>query len=166
MPNKKPCIFPRRILTRSRFSPSPPPRGGEGRGEEVPIFPVQIPSPQLSSRFGGERESEAASSCALYFRQSVSGLSKCSPDGKSANFSKCSGRSGSEMACSALNHLPRSTSLQRSEQNGPNFPANQSPDFLQVGHLTARPILFGFGSNRLEITNHLGNIVRRRAAIR
>jgi hypothetical protein len=63
-------------------------------------------------------------------------LSKCSPGGNSANFSRCSGRNGSEMACSSLNHFPRSTSLQRREQNGPLAPANQSPTRLHVGHLT------------------------------
>ena len=84
---------------------------------------------------------------------SASGLSKCSPGGRSANFSKCSGRSGSEMTCSPPNHLPRSTSLQRCEQNGPNFPANQSPDFLHAGHLTARPlILFRWQSLDVVIT--------------
>jgi hypothetical protein len=62
--------------------------------------------------------------------------SKCSPGGSSANFSRCSGRKGSEMACSSLNHLPRSISLQRREQKGPWGPANQSPIRLQVGHLT------------------------------
>src|ERR1039458_2746769 len=67
---------------------------------------------------------------------SASVLSRYAPDGRSAYFSKCSGLSGSEMACSPPNHLPRSMSLQRCEQNGPYFPANQSPDFLQVGHLT------------------------------
>src|SRR6185437_8085284 len=63
-------------------------------------------------------------------------FSKCSPGGNSANFSRCSGRSGSEIACSSLNHFPRSTSLQRREQKGPVGPANQSPTRLQVGHLT------------------------------
>ncbi len=140
------------------------------REERVGVRRSQYPSsnpltPALSPFWRGEGP-EAVSSCAFYFHQSVSGLSKCSPDGRSANFSKCSGRNGSEMACSALNHLPRSTSLQRSEQNGPNFPANQSPDFLQVGHLTVRPVLFGFGSNRLEIADHLGHIVRRHATTR
>ena len=61
--------------------------------------------------------------------------SSCSPEGRSAYFSRCSGHNGSEMACSPPNHLPRSTSLQRWEQNGAYFPANQSPDFLHVGHL-------------------------------
>jgi len=98
--------------------------------------------------------------------QSASGLSRCSPDGRSANVSKCSGRSGSEMACSALNHLPRSTSLQRSEQNGPNLPASQSPDILQVGHLVCRPRLFGFGCNRLEIAEHLCTVLHGHAAVR
>jgi hypothetical protein len=46
------------------------------------------------------------------------------------------GWTGREMRCSSLNHLPKSTSLQRREQNGPNGLANQSPDFLHVGHLT------------------------------
>src|SRR6185312_1457007 len=63
-------------------------------------------------------------------------LSKCSPGGNSANFSKCSGRKGSEIVCSSPNHFPKSTSLQRCEQNGPYFPANQSPTRLHVGHLT------------------------------
>jgi ribonuclease R len=35
------------------------PKGGEGRGEEASLFPVQIPSPQPSPRLGGERESQA-----------------------------------------------------------------------------------------------------------
>src|SRR6185437_16289401 len=64
--------------------------------------------------------------------------SKCSPGGNSANFSRCSGRSGSEMACSSLNHFPRSTSLHRREQKGPQDPANQSPVRPHVGHLTLR----------------------------
>src|ERR1039457_4939893 len=72
------------------------------------------------------------------FIYSASGLSRYSPGGRSAYFSKCSGLSGSEMAFSPLNHLPRSMSLHRCEQNGPYFPASQSPDFLQVGHLTGR----------------------------
>ena len=38
--------------------------GGEGRGEEAKIFPVQIPSPHPSPRLGGERESGAVSKCA------------------------------------------------------------------------------------------------------
>jgi UDP-2,4-diacetamido-2,4,6-trideoxy-beta-L-altropyranose hydrolase len=40
------------------------PKGGEGRGEEAPMVPDQIPSPQPSPRFGGERESGAVSGCA------------------------------------------------------------------------------------------------------
>jgi hypothetical protein len=32
------------------------PEGGEGRGEEAPMLPAQIPSPQPSPRLGGERE--------------------------------------------------------------------------------------------------------------
>src|SRR5436309_15636310 len=44
---------------------------------------------------------------------SASVRSKCSPDGKSAYFSRCSGRNGSLIAFSWLNHLPRSMSLQR-----------------------------------------------------
>jgi aminoglycoside/choline kinase family phosphotransferase len=39
-----------------RKSPSPPCNGGEGRGEEARLFPVQNPSPQPSPRLGGERE--------------------------------------------------------------------------------------------------------------
>ena len=35
------------------------PKGGEGRGEEVKLFPDQIPSPQPSPRLGGARELEA-----------------------------------------------------------------------------------------------------------
>ncbi len=56
------------------------------------------------------------------------------PGGRSSNCRKCSGRSGSETLFSSLNHLPRSNSLQRCEQNGPYFPSNQFPAFLQVGH--------------------------------
>ena len=63
-------------------------------------------------------------------------LSRFSPGGNSANFSRCSGRNGSEIACSSLNHFPRSTSLQRREQKGPCEPANQSPTRLHVGHFT------------------------------
>jgi hypothetical protein len=37
------------------------PKGGEGRGEEAQGFTAQIPSP----RSGGERETDAVSSCAL-----------------------------------------------------------------------------------------------------
>jgi len=48
-----------RTLTPPPFSPSPPPRE-EGRGEEAPLFPDQIPSPRL----GGARESGVVSSCA------------------------------------------------------------------------------------------------------
>lgn len=64
-----------------------------------------------------------------------SGRSGSMPGGNSSQPSKWFGRSGSEMACSSANHLPRSTSLHRREQNGPNGVANQSPDFLHVGHL-------------------------------
>jgi len=108
----------------------------------------------------------SVSALSRFSHQSASGLSRCSPDGRSANFSRCSGRRGSEMACSALNHLPRSTSLQRSEQNGPNLPASQSPDILQVGHLVCRPRLFGFGCNRLEIAEHLCTVLHGHAAVR
>ena len=38
------------------------PKGGEGRGEEAPLSPAQIPSPQPSPRSGGEREKATASS--------------------------------------------------------------------------------------------------------
>ena len=69
------------------------------------------------------------------------------------------------MTCSPPNHLPRSTSLQRSEQNGPNLPANQSPGFWHVGHLTYPFILFGFGGNGFEVVNHVGHIVGWRAAV-
>ncbi len=37
------------------------PAGGEGRGEEAPVFPDQIPSPQPSPRLGGAREPESRS---------------------------------------------------------------------------------------------------------
>src|SRR5688572_30460494 len=70
-----------------------------------------------------------------------SGWSRCSPDGSCSNFSKCSGRNGSEMTFSPLNHFPRSTSLHRFEQNGPYGVANQSPAFLHIGHLTIRGVL-------------------------
>lgn len=95
----------------------------------------------------------------------MSGSSKCLPGGRSANFSKCSGRNGSEIACSALNHFPKSTSLQRSEQNGANFPANQSPDFLQVGHLTRNAELFRFLCNFFYVVEQVGRNIIRRAAI-
>ena len=55
------------------------------------------------------------------------------------------------MACSALNHFPRSTALQRDEQNGPCFPENQLPAFLQVGHFTVVAGLLGSGSNQFEV---------------
>src|SRR5674476_1071926 len=38
-------------------SPSPPPKGGEGRGEEANCFEIKIPSPQPSPRFGAGRGS-------------------------------------------------------------------------------------------------------------
>ena len=78
-----------------------------------------------------------------------------------AKLSKCSGRSGSEMACSALNHFPRSTALQRDEQNGPYFSANQSPAFLQVGHFTVGAGLLGLDSNRYKVVGL--NAVKARA---
>lgn len=55
------------------------------------------------------------------------------------------------MRASSLSHLPRSTNLQRCEQNGPYLVSNHSPDFLQVGHLM---IGFGFmyGSVRRSVT--------------
>ncbi len=54
------------------------------------------------------------------------------------------------MRASSLSHLPRSTSLQRCEQNGPYFVSNQAPDFLQVGHLmTGFGFMFGFGGLNL-----------------
>ena len=46
------------IFSRSSFE------GGAGRGEEAPTLSVQFPSPQPSPRLGGERETEAVSSCA------------------------------------------------------------------------------------------------------
>ena len=45
------------------------PKGGEGQGEEAPMLPVQIPSPQPSPRSGGERESGTVSGCALNWPQ-------------------------------------------------------------------------------------------------
>ena len=45
------------------FFPLASPEGGEGRGEEAPMFTDQIPSPQPSPRLGGERESGAVSGC-------------------------------------------------------------------------------------------------------
>ena len=42
------------------------PKGGEGRGEEARLSPVQIPSPQPSPRLGGEREPEAVPGCARF----------------------------------------------------------------------------------------------------
>ena len=55
-PNKKPYTFFRgAICTAPGFSLASP-KGGEGRGKEVPIFPDQIPSPQPSPRLGGEKE--------------------------------------------------------------------------------------------------------------
>jgi hypothetical protein len=68
----------------------------------------------------------------------LSGRSSSCPGGRSAKGSRCSGRNGSEMRFSWLNHLPRSTSLQRCEQNGPYLPSNQFPSFLQLGHLMGR----------------------------
>src|ERR1700733_9088049 len=62
-----------------------------------------------------------------------------SPFSSSSNSLKCSAFSGSEIVCSPPNHLPRSIILQRCEQNGPYFPANQSPFFLQVGQMTFVP---------------------------
>ncbi len=55
------------------------------------------------------------------------------------------------MACSALNHFPRSTALQRDEQKGPYFSENQSPAFLQVGHFTVDAGLLGLVSTRFEV---------------
>jgi len=55
------------------------------------------------------------------------------------------------MACSALNHFPRSTALQRDEQNGPCLSENQSPAFLQVGHFTVGVGLLGSGSNQFKV---------------
>src|SRR5688572_23964145 len=51
---------------------------------------------------------------------------------------KWSGRSGSEILFSSLNHFPRSTMRQRWEQKGPKDPSNHSPRFLQVGHFTSK----------------------------
>lgn len=42
------------------------------------------------------------------------------------------------MTFCSLSHLPRSTSLQRREQNGPKDSSNQLPIFLQVGHFVGR----------------------------
>ena len=73
-----------------------------------------------------------------HLAQPSSGRSRCSPGGSSAYASKCSGRSGVGMTCSPPNHLPRSSSLQRCEQNGPYPLANQSPRRRQVGQVTSR----------------------------
>jgi FAD synthase len=59
------------------------------------------------------------------------------------------------MRVSSLNHLPRSTSLQRCEQNGPYFVSNQAPDFLQVGHLMTG-FDFMFGSGGLKVAKAKG----------
>ena len=48
---------------------------------------------------------------------------------------------GSEITCSSPNHFPRSTSLQRCEQNGLYGPKNQLPSRLHEGHLM-RPFFF------------------------
>lgn len=85
--------------------------------------------------------------------QSVSGASRCSPGGRRAYFSKCSGRNGSEMTCSSPSHLPRSINLHRFEQKGPYAPANQAPTFRHVGHRTC-----GFGDGIA------GTLLRRAAA--
>ena len=53
-----------------------------------------------------------------------------------ASSSTWSGSRGSERRNSSPSHLPRSISLQRFEQKGPQEPANHSPAFLQVGHFT------------------------------
>ena len=55
------------------------------------------------------------------------------------------------MVCSSLNHWPRSTSLQRFEQNGPKGVANQSPAFLHDGHLMLVGTLMA-GELRLDET--------------
>ena len=57
------------------------------------------------------------------------------------------------MACSPSSHLPRSMSLQRWEQKGPYLPANQSPDFLHVGHLTSGFRLSGGGVKFPEVVH-------------
>ena len=43
------------------------PEGGEGRGEELLIFPIRLPSPQPSPRLDGERERGAVSSRSTTF---------------------------------------------------------------------------------------------------
>ena len=75
----------------------------------------------------------------------ASGRSPGSPGGWSANFRSASADNGSEMACSSPNHLPRSISLQRLEQKGPNGVANQSPRRLQLGHLIWAALLMPMG---------------------
>jgi hypothetical protein len=55
--------------------------------------------------------------------------------------------------------------LHRCEQNGPNFPANQSPDFLQTGHLTCGIFLLGFRCNRFHAADDVYGVVSRRAAV-
>jgi hypothetical protein len=77
---------------------------------------------------------------------------------------KFSGRSGSEIACSSPSHLPKSINLHRCEQNGPYFPANQSPDFLQTGHLIRRLRSFGFRGNLFDVVDDIGGSFRRCSA--
>jgi DNA ligase (NAD+) len=50
------------------------PEGGEGRGEEVKLFPNKIPSPHPSPRLGGEREEDSANDDEVAWRcQNIAG---------------------------------------------------------------------------------------------
>ena len=66
----KPACFQKalsagRICARPPFSPSPAPKGGEGRGEEAQLFPTQIPSPPTLSPLGRGEGAGAEVRCAL-----------------------------------------------------------------------------------------------------
>ena len=82
-------------------------------------------------------------------------MSSSRPGGRLAYFSKCSGRNGSEIFCSSLNHLPKSINRQRREQNGPYWPANQSPVCWHTGHLIAVGTLFGFAGKVFEVVQQV-----------
>jgi len=67
------------------------------------------------------------------------------------------------MACSALNHLPRSTVCSVPNKTARIF-RQPVAGFLHVGHLMGRPILFGRRGNGLEVGDHRGHVVGRNAA--